>query len=141
MPRHTLTYAHLPPDAALPAVEHLPPFIAIVLIEDEVPQTWQWEVCRWLAASSCRYVLVWGEQCGEWEDAIDEARLEACDYGDIAEEDLVLTTSHEDENWEEVFWYAKHRTSHPAHVLGAILVLHIAQTEKREEITQLYATA
>jgi len=135
-----LRYLHLPPDAALPALQ-LPPFIAIVLVDAEVLETWMWDACRWLVAAGCRYALVWGQDCEAWHDAIDDASLEAFDYDDIPEDRFVLTTWHEDEDMEEVFWFAKHRAAHPVVPLNTTLVLHLAATARQDEIEALYAQA
>lgn len=140
-PSHpTLRYLHLLPDTELPDL-HLPPFMAIVLVEDEVSETWQWDASRWLVAAGCRYVLAWGKDCAAWNDAVDEAFQEASDYEDVAPERQVLTASFEDEDMEEVFWFARHRAAHPALPLNTTLILHIASAERKDEIEALYADA
>lgn len=141
MQRNKPSYLHLAPEDALPAIEHLTPFIAIVLVEDEVTEMWQWEVCRWLASSGCRYMLAWGSDCEAWKEAVEEANQEAFDYDDIPPESLVIATSHDNEEWEDVFWYAKHRTAHPAYVLATTVIVHIAKTVRKEELESLYADA
>jgi hypothetical protein len=141
MQRNKPSYLHLAPEDALPAVERLTPFIAIVLVEDEVPEMWQWEVCRWLASSGCRRMLAWGSDCEAWKEAVEEANQEAFDYEEIPPENLVIATSHDNEEWEDVFWYAKHRSSHPAYVLATTVIVHIAKTARKEELESLYADA
>lgn len=136
----TLRYLHLLPDAELPAL-HLSPFIAIVLVEDEVLETWQWDASRWLVASGCRYLLAWGKDCEAWNDAVDEAFQEANDYEDVAPERQVLTASFEDEDMEEVFWFARHRAAHPGAVLNTTLILHIAPGPRKDELEAMYAEA
>lgn len=136
----TLRYLHLPPDAELPALQ-LPPFIAIVLAEDEVLDTWQWDASRWLVASGCRYLLAWGKDCAAWNEAVDDAFQEAVDYEDVAPERQVLTASFEDEDMDEVFWFARHRAAHPGAVLNTTLILHIAAAARKDDIEARYAEA
>ena len=143
MQRKTLTYLHLPPDAALPGLGDRPPFLAIVLAEDEVAEMWSWDVARWLVASGARYVQAWGKDAEAWIEAVDDAALEAVDYEDAPDDRRVLTAGHDpaDEDMDEVFWFAKHRATHPALSLDAVLILHIAQAPRKEEIEQAYTDA
>jgi hypothetical protein len=141
MQNKILTYLHLPPDSALPALGHLAPFIAIVLSEEESSELWQAEVSRWLVASGCRTVLAWGKDCEAWRDMVEDAALEAFDYEDVPEEHTVIATSHEDEEREEVFWFAKHRASHPSHSFKATVILDISPSSRKDEIEAEYAGA
>lgn len=141
MQKKILTYLHLPPGSETPALEHLSPFLAILLAEEEVDELWQAEVSRWLVASGCRYLLAWGKDCEAWHDMVDDANLEAFDYEDIPEEDVVMSTWHEDEDREEVFWFAKHRAAHPKLGFKATVILDICAHSRREEIEQAYADA
>ena len=143
MQRKTLTYLHLPPDADLPELGDRPPFLAIVLAENEVAEMWSWDVARWLVASGARYVQAWGRDAGAWTEAVDDAALEAVDYEDAPDDRQVLTAAHDpaDEDVDEVFWFAKHRAAHPALSLDAVLILHIASAPRKEEIEAAYADA
>jgi hypothetical protein len=144
MPANTLSkplhYLHLQADAELPDVT-LPPFLAIVLVEDEVSESWMWDACRWLVASGCRVMLAWGEDAPAWRDAVDDAALEAFDYEDVPAGNAVVTTSHEDEDIDDVFWFAKHRASHPDVPLNATLILHIAPAARKDALEAQYADA
>jgi hypothetical protein len=143
MHRKTLTYLHLPPDADLPDLGARPPFLAIVLVEDEVAEMWLWDVARWLVASGARYVQAWGGDAEAWAEAVDDAALEAVDYEDAPGERQVLTAAHDpaDEDVDEVFWFARHRAAHPALSLDTVLIVHIAQAPRKEEIEAAYADA
>ncbi|MFP5393524.1 MAG: hypothetical protein ACLGI6_18580 [Gammaproteobacteria bacterium] len=141
MQRKSLTYLHLPPDGELPQIDALAPFLAVVLVETEVVQIWQWEVSRWLVESGCRYMQAWGHECSTWDDAVDEANLERFNYDDIPDEEAVVTTFHDDEDMEEVFWFAKNRATHPIHTLNNVVILHIAAEPNKEAIEEQYADA
>ena len=141
MPTNPVKYLYLSPDAPLPELNGLHRFKAVLIIESDVSQTWQWDASRWLVSSGCRYMLAWGNDCSAWADAVDEANLERFDYGDIPDEETVITTWHDDEDLEEVFWFAKNRAKHPVLDLNDIVLIHICTVERREEIENLYAGA
>jgi hypothetical protein len=141
MQKKILTYLQLPPGGEPPALDHLSPFLAIVLAEEEVTELWQAEISRWLVASGCRYLLAWGKDCEAWHDMVDDAALEAFDYEDVPDEHRVIATWHEDEDREEVFWFAKHRAAHPSHSFKATVILDIASVGRRDQIEQEYLDA
>ena len=141
MQKKILTYLQLPPGSEAPALEHLSPFLAIVLGEEESDELWQAETARWLVASGCRYLLAWGKDCAAWQEMVDDANLEAFDYEDVPEADVVMTTRHEDEEREEVFWFARRRAAHPSHSFKATVILDIASLSRKEEIEAEYADA
>ena len=135
-----LTYLHLPPSGD-PSVPDLPPFLAILVVESDADEMWRFDLCRRLAASGCRYLLAWGRDCEAWRESAEDAFLEATDYEDVAPEHALLTTAHEDEDLDEVFWFARHRAVHPALPLDTVLILHVADTPDRERLTQAYRDA
>jgi len=141
MQNKSVKYLHLLPDSPLPELKGLYRFKTVLVIESEVSQMWQWEVSRWLVSSGCRYTLAWGKDCSSWDEAVDEANLERFDYGDIPDEEAVMTTRHEDEDLEEMFWFAKNRAKHTVLDLSDTVLIHISEVEKREEYEALYARA
>ncbi|MGJ7915045.1 hypothetical protein ACI48D_06135 [Massilia sp. LXY-6] len=141
MQKKILTYLQLPPGSEPPALDHLAPFLAIVLSEEASDELWQADIARWLVASGCRYLLAWGKDCAAWQEMVDDANLEAFDYEDVPEADVVMTTRHEDEEREEVFWFAKHRAAHPSHSFKATVILDISSAGRKDEIEQEYADA
>ncbi len=42
---------------------------------------------------------------------------------------------------DEVFWYARHRAAHPALALREVLIVHIADAPRREELEVAYHDA
>ena len=141
MQNKSIRYLHLDADSALPVLDGMQAFKTVVVVEADVLQTMQWDVSRWLVESGCLYVLSWGKDCAELEESVEEASLEAANYEDVPEEQMVMTTSHEDEELSEAFWFAKHRATHPAHELKDTLILHIADEPRREELEALYREA
>jgi hypothetical protein len=135
-----LTYLHLAPATSLPPLD-FPPFLAILVVEETVDEMWRFEVCRHLAASNCRYVLAWGSDCEAWREAAEDAFLEAVDYEDVAPERTLLTTAHDDEDVEEVFWFARHRAAHPGLSLDTHVILHVANAPDRERLAEAWRDA
>lgn len=136
-----LKYLHLSPASDLSALEGLRQFKAVVVVDTDVHETMMWDVSRWLIDSGCLYALVWGKDCEQWREAIDDAAQEAVHYEDVPEAQRVFITAHEDEELEEAFWFARHRAIHPAHDLNLTLILHIADAPRREELEAAYHDA
>ncbi|MES2162420.1 MAG: hypothetical protein V4476_14770 [Pseudomonadota bacterium] len=141
MQKPVIRYLHLTPDSDLPALEGLSHFKAVVVVEADVAEMTMWETSRWLVESGCALALAWGKECEAWREAIEDASLEAVNYEDVPDEQLLITTAHEDEELSEAFWYARHRAAHPAHELRETLILHIADTPRREELETEYRDA
>ena len=135
-----MEYLHLQPGANLPDIAHLQPFKAILLAELSVGDDWQALCSAWLVKSGCRYLMAWGADCSGWEDAIDFASLDAAHFGKVDDAQFVVTTGHQDESLEDVFWFAKNAAEHPALDLHNTLLLHIAG-QPRPELVQQYAQA
>lgn len=136
-----LKYIRLQPDDVLPELDDASPFKVILIIDGETSQPWQWEVARWLVRTNCRCLMVWGLECESWEEAIEDAHLEVFDFEEVPEDQIIVTTSHEDEELSEVFWYCRHRARHPAHELPHTVILHVSHEIKKAELEQLYADA
>ncbi|MCC2970311.1 hypothetical protein [Massilia sp. IC2-476] len=141
MMQPTLSYLHVRPDEELPPLDAYPPFLAVLVVDVVCEEMWRWEACRRLAASQCRYLLAWGEQCEDWTESALDAQLEAFDFEDIPPEKLLMTTSHEDEDLDEVFWFARHKARHPALQLAQTLIIHIAERGRKGEMEARYAGA
>jgi hypothetical protein len=137
----SIRYLHLQPDGVVPVAEDIGPFLAIVYAEEEVSQIWQWDICRWLVAAGARNVLACGVDGGAWQEAVEDAADEAHGYEGVPDDQLVLASAHEDEDIEEVFWFARHKASHPGHRLEQTLILHIADAARQDELKDLYRAA
>ncbi len=134
-------YLHLKPGASLPVLRVQPPFRAVVIAEVPVPPEWQAEVSDWLVRAGCLYVMAWGENSSSWDDAVDAANLDQFDYAEIPRENFVMTTWHEDETLQEVFWFAKNSALHPAAPLEATLLLHISAGNGEKMLTEAFRSA
>lgn len=86
------------------------PYIAILAIYSQsVTSEWQSICSDWIVKSEqCYWALAWGHECSIWDDALDYAYLEFCNY-DLPEDDdyNFMTTWHEDQTLDEVIEFAK----------------------------------
>ena len=134
-------YIQLRPHGELPELTQLEPFMAIAVIDDDSDEMWRWDVARHLVTSGCRFLLAWGKECESWRDAFDDAADEAFDYDDVAPEQTVMATEHDDEDLDEVFWFARHRASHPALRFSDVVILHVAARGRPDELLEQFADA
>ena len=141
MQNTTPHYLHLAPGSELPELKALDNFKAVLVADVDVADTVRWDVSRWLMASGCKYALAWGKDAELWRESLDDAHLEATNYDDVADAERVITTAHDDEELDEVFWFARHRATHPAHPLRDTLIVHLADASRREELEQAYRDA
>lgn len=136
-----LTYIRLQSDDDLPELSEPVPFKVVLIVDEETSQPWQWDLARWLVRSNCRCVMAWGVECDSWEEAVEDAHLEAFNYDEVPDDQVIVTTSHADEELSDVFWYCRHRARHPVHELAHTVILHISGEIKKTEFEELYADA
>lgn len=134
-------YFHLPPGSSLPELSHLAPFRAVVIIDTQVTPEWQAKVSAWLVRSGSLYVQSWGQDCSAWDDSVDMANIEQFDFGDIPEDQSVVTTWHANESLSEVFDYCKRHAIHPTVELSHTVLLHIVEQDNAAHMIETYAAA
>ena len=67
--------------------------------------------------------------------------MEMFDYGDIPEDQFVMTTWHEDETLSEVFDFSKRHACHSTVELNNVLIVHIGTDDKHTEFKELFDKA
>lgn len=122
-------------------INGLRPFKCLVLVSQEVTDSWQHSVSEWLVASGCLYMMAWGRNCSSWDDSVDIANLEDFDFGDIPDDKFVVTTWHSDEPLEAVIRFAKFSAHHPTVDLEKLVVLDIGQSGREEMLLKLFDNA
>lgn len=110
----------------------------VLIIEGDVDRDWQHALSGWIAKSGCLYFMAWGDGCSSWDDSVDIASLKNCNPDGCPEEDLIMTTWHDEEALEEVFWFAKHLAKQGTGELQDILLLHIGTVDRKVEFERLY---
>jgi len=137
----TPKYVHLAPGTTPPSLDGIKPFRAVVIIDAPVTQEWQSLVSDWLVHSGCLYMMAWGRDCSSWDDSVDLANLQNFDYGEIPDDDFVMTTWHSDEPLSETFWFSKNTAFHPTIELEQSVLVHIAKTASADQLLQAYDEA
>lgn len=122
---------------------HLPlgerrPFRAVVIIDQSVASEWQEEVSSWLVRSGCLYMMAWGKDCSSWDDSVDLANLKDFNFEEIPDEKFVMTTWHNNEPLEEVFWFSKHSAFHPNIEMQDTLIIHISDQNNEQGLLTRY---
>jgi hypothetical protein len=134
-------YLHLKPGDDPPPVADIAPFKAVIIIEDDVTIQWRDRVSDWLVQSGCLYMMAWGRDCSIWDDSVDWASLEMHNYEEIPDENLVITTWHDQDTLEDVFLFSAHTAQHPVKDLGNTLIVDIGPNAREASILSLYETA
>jgi hypothetical protein len=136
----SMTYLWLKPDSTVPKFTYEPARM-VVIVEAEISDEWQARISDWIVRAGCLYMMAWGINCSSWDDSVDWANIDQFGTDSIPEASFVVTTWHDDEPLEEVFWYSKNCAIHPAVNLERTIILHISKAERREELLLAYAAA
>lgn len=134
---NSVHYVHLANGDVMPALPFSGAFKSVVVIEDDVDFAWQDTVSEWLVRSGCRYMMAWGRKCSEWDDSVDHADREV--FGDdMPEDNFAMTTWHNDEPLDEVFWFSEFAAAHPTVEMPRTLILHIAPSASEVAMLQKF---
>ena len=136
-----LEYLRITNEGTLPDINRLKPYKSVVVVETNISSDRQAEISRWLVGSGCLYMMAWGRECSSWDNSVDFANLEEFSYGEIPDDAFVMTTWHESEPLEEVFWFAKNSAFHPSIELDNTLILHLGENDKSEEFKNQFKNA
>lgn len=134
----TLKYLQLSPGAELPDISAFGPFRSVVVIDAQLSPEWRFDVSTWLVKAGCLYMMAWGDDCSAWDDSVDMANLEQFNYQEVPAAQFVLTTWHEDEALEDVFWFAKNNAFHPVVEIKNTLILDISRTSREQDLLARY---
>lgn len=134
-------YKKIEPGKPLPALCTLGPFRAVVVVDAEVTSEWRSLVSDWLVRSGCLYLMAWGNNCSSWDDSVDEANIDQFFPAESPDDRFVMTTWHEGESLEDVFWFAKNCAIHPAVRLDRTVLVHISFHDMEHIFQHAYAAA
>lgn len=109
-----------------------------MIAELPTSQSWRDDVASWIVQSGCLYFVAWGVECEAWHDAVDWTVLETFDFGDIPDDEFVMTTWHDKEPLVETLWFTSHSALHPNIDLQETLIMHIAHEEQGAAMLRLY---
>ena len=134
-------YVQLANGTPLPEDHPEQPFKVILVADRLVGLDRRTEIAAWLADSNCLYLMAWGQDCHGWQDSVNLANLQKYEFGKIPDNALIITTSHEHETLDEVFWYARNTAIHPCATLEQTLILHLSDVSNEEALRKLYSEA
>lgn len=125
----------------LPDIADLKPYRAIVIIEADVSDEWQWLVSKWLVNSGCVYMLAWGQDCSSWDDSVDWASIGTTEAEILERKNAahVMTTWHEKETLSEVFEFATIGTQESGAPIPNTLLFHIGSVDREDEYISRFA--
>ena len=134
-------YLRISEGGELPSIDHLGPFRAVVILDDEYSDNWQDIVSRWMVDAGCLYMMAWGPNCSSWDDSVDYAQIQKFLPDEAPEEQFVMTTWHNDESLEEVFWFAQTCAYDPYDLIKNTLVVHVGRRDREREFQALFEQA
>ena len=67
--------------------------------------------------------------------------LEAYQFSRIPDDCFVMTTCHESQVLNDVFWFSKYSAMHPCFRLDNILLLHLTSAGREQELIEEYMDA
>lgn len=134
-------YIHLSLGGSLPKLEISSPFLAVVVAEETVSVNWQSVVSDWIVNSGCLYMMAWGKNCSSWDDSVDMANIILFLDEKTPDDKFVMTSWHDNEPLEQVFWFAKNCAHHPTVELKETLIIHISKINKEQLLISKYQNA
>ena len=133
-----VAYIRISQREKLPAIEQFRPFRAVIVLDDNYVSDWQGIVSQWLVDSGCLYMMAWGPDCSSWDGSVDYAQIQKYLPDEAPDEEFVLTTWHEDERLEEVFWYAQFCAHDPYDKIKHTLLVHVGEANREAEFRALF---
>ena len=141
MVKSIVEYVQIEGHKALPDIAQFAPFKAVLAVEDPVDDARRDEICDWLVGMGARYVMVGGEDCQAWADAVRAANLRQVPIDDMEPEQFVMITAHPGERLRGVFWHAKKHARHTHVDLQHTLVIHIGAQNRSIEYLSIFDKA
>ncbi len=86
-------------------------------------------------------MMAWGIESSSWDDSVDVANLTVTGSDDVPNDQVVMTTWHDDEPLAETFWYAGFTAHHPTVSLDRVAIIDIGPTNREAEMLEAYAAA
>lgn len=85
--------------------------------------------------------MAWGKNCSSWDDSVDEASIDLFFPAESPDDKFVMTTWHERESLEDVFWFAKNGAIHPTVRLERTVLVHISLHDMERFFQETYDAA
>ena len=134
-------YVRISEGEPFPDISSYGPFRAVVVLDGAYSPEWQDEASDWLVRSGCLYMMAWGENCSSWDDSVDFANIRKFDFQEIPDESFVMTTWHDNEPLEEVFWFAGFCAHQGDVELDSTLIVHVGRADRSTEMRERFQAA
>lgn len=85
-------------------------------------------------------MMALGNVCSAWDDSVDHANLEEFNYGEIPDDHFVMTSWHDNEPIQEVFWFCRYTAFHPEINLLSTYLIQISEAPRKREMLGTYWT-
>ena len=131
-------YFRISEQGPLPSVKEFRPFRAVIVLDGPYSDQWQDDVSRWLVDSGCLYMMAWGPNCSSWDDSVDFAQIQKFLPDEAPDEEFVMTTWHDDETLESVFWFAQFCADQGDVDLKNTLIVHVGHDDREAEFATLF---
>lgn len=143
MTDNSVHYVRISEHEPLPPLDSLAPYRAVIVLSGNYSDEWQDDVSRWLVNSGCRYMMAWGPNCSSWDDSVDYAVIQKFLPSEAPDAHHVMTTWHEDETLESVFWYCQFCAQFSSNdvELHQAVIVDVSEHERKDWILALYQRA
>jgi len=102
-------------------------FVALIYSADEnISDEERNALSGQIVISGCRYAVCAGYKGSSWDDSIDIADIER-NGGEVRDENLVMTTWHDDESLEDIVFFFLNNTSFDSFTAERFVVLLVGE--------------
>lgn len=102
--------------------------VLIYIVDENLTKEEQETLSDQIVASGCRYAVCAGHNSSSWDDSIDMADIKR-NGGEVRDENLVMTTWHDDESLEDIVFFFLNNTSFGNFIADCLTVLVIGDDE------------
>lgn len=104
-------------------------YAALIYIADEnISNEEQESLSNQIVTSGCRYAVCTGYNSSNWDNSIDMADIKR-NGGEVLDENLVLTTWHDNESLEDIVFFFLNNTSFGNFIANRLIVLLVGGNE------------
>ena len=140
--RNGMNYICLPPESNPPSIPSVPSrFLVIADVTTSAP--WIENVCRWIVASGCLYMMAWGRNGMRWEGFVDRINDDEFAGREVPMNRFIFTTTDypDHTSLSEFFSLAKITATHPDVKLVRTVILHISAMNRHKELLWQYQSS
>lgn len=139
--KKTYSYVRIDECNSLPFLDIREQWAAIIVGDLPFSNERRDEVAHWLCKENCRWMAAWGIDCSKWDDALDEAEIALWPDG-APDDKFIVTTWHNIESLDEVFWFIGTQTStFDDRAITHFAIVHLSTDDNATQLMQRFAKA